>query len=196
MAYCDPAEGKGRDYTVTVFLEARTLVHVCTVRERVLEPGEHARQAVRLARWYNEAFFGFERAKGEAVAYVLGAEGYPRVYRHQDPFPTLAQTINGRAPAQRIGFPMTEQSRMGLIDDLAQVITDWALQSWDGDFWSECATFVVGETGKAEATVGTHDDLVLAMAGAVRMARQAGAQTLRTSGNVPVSRSYGYQELR
>ncbi|GEM_PF-586255 len=178
VAYTDSAEGKGQDYTVTVILEARTLKHVCTLRENELEPGQHAMVAEKLCRWYNTALWGVERNRGEAVLYVVGQTKYPRVYWHEEGSQTMAQRMNGTRPTQRLGFPVTENTRIGLIDDLAEAIANRSLQSDDGVFWRECQSFVYNERGRPEAAENMHDDCVMAMAGCVRMARQPGAQAM------------------
>lgn len=181
VAYTDSAEGKGRDYTVTVILEARTLRHVATLRDNVLEPGQHAVIAEQLCRWYNTALWGVERNRGEAVLYIVGQTRYPRVYWHEESAASLQQRIAGVRPTTRLGFPVTEHTRIGLIDDLAEVIEDRTLGSDDAVFWQECRSFVYNERGRPEALEGAHDDCVLAMAGAVRMARQPGAQAVRST---------------
>lgn len=192
VIYTDAAEAKGRDYTATLVLEARTLNHVATLREREMEPTEHGRYAVALARWYNEAFAGVERNRGEAILYAYGVEHYPRVYWHQDPFGPPGQ--QQRESNKRLGLPVTEQTRPGLIDDLAVAIQSGALQSRDLDFWRECSTFMLDAQGRAQALRTRHDDLVMAMAGALRLSRQPGAQTLRTTTQGSRPRSYGYSE--
>lgn len=181
VAYADCAEGKGQDYTVTVVLEARTLRHVATLRDNTREPGQHAAIAVKLCRWYNNAFLGVERAKGEAYFHVVGQEQYSRIYWHQEREQTMAQMMAGSEPTMRRGFPMTQQTKVGLIDDLAVAIESFALSSPDAVVWDEVGTYIVTERGTM-ASPGNHDDMVYAVAGAVRMARQPGAQTLRSTG--------------
>lgn len=190
VAYTDSAEGKGQDYTVTIILEARTLRHVATLRDNILEPGQHAVQAEALCRWFNTALWGVERNRGEAVLYIVGQTGYPRVYWHEDNAQTMQQRQAGKEPTKRLGFPVTEHTRIGLIDGLAEVITDRSLQSDDAIYWRECQSFIYNERGRAEAAEGMHDDCVLAMAGAVRMASQPGAQSVRATEPRPLARSY------
>ena len=192
VAYTDAAEGKGRDYCATVVLEARTLRHVATLRDNVLEPSQHGVLALALVRWYNGAYYGFERNKGEAIAYAVGTAHYGRVYWHQEQ-PTQRQRREGAAPVGRIGFPVTEHTRPALLDDLAVAIQTGALESPDAGFWDECAIFIV-RNGRPEAATGQHDDMVMAMAGAVRMARQQGATTMTTRVVRRGNGSYRYQD--
>lgn len=192
VAYTDSAEGKGRDYTVTVVLEARTLRHVATLRDNEREPGAHANEAAVLCQWFNQAFWGVERNRGEAVLYIVGQIGYPRVYWHEET-QTLQQRTAGNGGSKRLGFPLTEQTRIGLIEDVAQVIADRSLQSDDLIWWRECQSFVYNDQGRPEAADGAHDDIVMAMAGAVRMSRQPGAQSVRASEpRKPANARWGY----
>lgn len=177
VVYTDPAEGKGRDYTATVAVEARTLVHVATLRDNTREASQHAAIAVGLARLYNGAFAGWESNKGEQVSYVYGAEGYSRLYWHQAEA-TLQMRMAGRDGARHLGFPVTAATRPGLIEDLAVAVETYALTSWDENLWKEAASFILTANGRAQAAAGSHDDLVMAMAGAVRIARQPGAQAM------------------
>ena len=164
----DGAEGKGLDYTVTHVLDARSLRHVASIRERVLEPGEHGELSAAMAKWYNDAWCIVERSHGEAIIAVLHARGC-KLYRHkEDPASERPGTL---------GFPMTVVTRPGMLADLAQAITG-GLTSADASFWQECATFVVGER-RAEAAAGMHDDSPMAMSLAVRMAGRPEGQRVR-----------------
>jgi hypothetical protein len=175
VVYTDPALGVRRDYTTTVVLEARTLLHVATLREHELEPAQHGAAAVALASWYNEALYGFEAARGEAIALAVGQSGYRRVYWHPLAI-TYQQRLAGHAPDRRLGLPVTGSTRPGLIDDLAAEIDSGRLVSPDEVFWEEAAAFTIDERGRAQASPGSHDDMVMAMAGAVRLTRDPGAQ--------------------
>lgn len=178
VVYTDPAEAKGRDYTVTVVLEARSMRHVATLRDNQQEPTQHGQRAIALAQWYNSALYGCEANKGEAILYAAGASGYSRVYWHPRP-QTLEGRSSGKQPTHQLGLPVTGQTRTGLIDDLAAEIDSGRLTSPDAVFWRECATFVLDARGRASAMDGMHDDMVMAMAGAVRIARSPGAQSMR-----------------
>lgn len=183
VAYTDPAEGKGRDYTVTGIMEARTLRHVATLRENVLPQDRHAALAVKLCRWFNEAYWGVERAKGESIAKEIGSERYPdaRLYYHAE-LATFPQRQKGTIPPRgQFGFPMTEHTRVGLIDDFDGELTSGAFSSPDEVLWRECGTFIINAQGRAEASRGNHDDMVIVGAGLVRMSRQPGAQAVRRS---------------
>ncbi len=194
IAYTDPALGVRRDYTTTLVAELISggVRHVATLRERELEPSQHGMQAVALSQWYNNALWGCEAAKGEAVLYAAGASGYPRVYRHPRP-----QTLKARLagpPETTPGLPMTGQTRTGFVEDLALWIDSGRYTSFDGAFWDECATFVIDGRGRAAAMDGKHDDLVMAAVGLVQLAQSPGAMRpmrLPSTASAPRTASLG-----
>lgn len=173
----DAAEGRGRDYCATGILEARTLLHVATLRDNRLEPTTHAAYAAVLGHWYNQAWWMVEANKGEAILYVAGQTGYPKMYWHETA-PTYKQLQDGLEGTKRIGFPVTEHTRVGLLDDLGAAIASYTLQSPDEVLWKELGTFVVNKNGRTEAASGANDDMVLMISEAVRMARQPEAQAM------------------
>lgn len=180
----DGAEGKGRDYTVTVVFEARTLRHVATFRENVLEPSEHGAYAAQLAKWYNNAWCMVERSHGEAILVQLALAGC-QVYHHD-----RRRREDGSWSEGTPGMPVTGQTRTGLIDDLAECIHDRSLSSDDVVFWRECQSFVYNDAGRPEAQPGAHDDCPSATWLAVRMARQPGAQSIREQSGQSFVRGY------
>jgi hypothetical protein len=191
VVYTDPAEARGRDYTVTVVLEVRNQRHVATLRDNTQEPTQHGQQAILLAQWYNMALYGCEANKGEAILYAVGAAGYPRVYWHPRTM-TVEQRMSGKLPQHQLGLPVTRQTRTGLIEHLAAELDAGRLTSPDEVFWRECDTFVIDSAGRAAAMEGKHDDMVMAMAGALHLARSAGAQYMFSRGEVvvPALRDY------
>ena len=171
----DGAEGKGLDFTVTHVYEARTLRHVATLRENVLEPAEHGQYAAALAKWFNNAWCMVERSHGEAILIQLSL-AQCRVYKVYPEGRMISPS--GKPALGTPGMPVTAQTRPGLIDDLAEAIKDRALSSPDLVLWQENAVFIVMPNGRPEAAGGQHDDSTMASALAVRMARQPGATEL------------------
>jgi hypothetical protein len=179
VTYIDPAEGKGRDSTATVVMEARSRRVVAVLEDNFREPQAHAEYACDLWEWYNRGLLGFERAKGEAVALVLGQRGVSRIYQHVDNPLTPQQRQAGIEEKRRPGFPMTEHTKRGLIDRLAGLIEAIAVSVGDKRMLAQLGEYIVTERMTTEAAPGSHDDLVIALAGAAMLAEQPGAQTLR-----------------
>ena len=177
VIYSDAALGVGRDYCATVVLDANTLQHVATLRDNDVEPTTHGGWADHLARWYNSGLWGVESNRGEAIIHVAAERHYPRKYWHESE-PTYQQMMKGEKPTKRIGFPVTEHTRVGLLDDLGAVIASYTLTSPDVVFWDETGSFIVNKNGRSEAAPGHHDDMPMAMAGAVRMTKVPGARQM------------------
>ena len=186
VIYSEAGEGVGKDYTVTTVAESRTLRVVARFRENVLTPEVHGVKARKLAVWYNNAFASWERNKGEGIAAAYA--GYERVYQH--PVERTTQQIRAGAEAtSRPGIPITEATRDFLLQQLYDAIKTGALNDPDAAFWEEADRFIVVErttaTGqkhyRAQAAVGAHDDIVMCGVGIVHLAKQPGAQRLRST---------------
>lgn len=191
----DVAEGlQHGDACCTHVLAVRTLEHVATLHGR-WEPAEFAVLSDKLGRAFNGALWGIERNNhGHTVIHVAQTElHYPNLYWHQaDETAVSPQNLYGRqdnSSGWRLGWPTTTGTKPGLIDDLAQVISAFALVSYDEEFWGECQTYVRLANGRTAAAEGCHDDRVMAMGIARRMVLQPAAQA--TSDLVlPPSRRY------
>lgn len=190
VVYIDPAEGKGRDYCATVVMEARSRRAVAVLEDNRREPQAHAALACDLWEIYNRGLLGFERAKGEAVALVLGQRGVSRIYEHVDNPLTPQQRAAGIEEKRRPGFPMTEHTKRGLIDRLAGLLEAHAVGAPDRRMLDQLGSYIVTERMTTEAEAGGHDDLVIALAGAAMLAEQPGAQTLREASGQSYVRGY------
>lgn len=194
VQYTDPAEGKGRDYCGTGWMDAVTLQIVAVLEDNTREPQKHADIAVDVGEWYNRPLTGFERAKGEAIAMVFGRRSVPRIYEHVDNPNSPQQWANGIEEKRRPGFPMTEQSKRGLIDRLADRIDSMATATPDKRMLEQARSYIVTERMTTEAEAGGHDDLVYVWAGCLLMAEQPGAQSLMVSAgdDLPPQRGWGW----
>lgn len=190
-SYCmgtDSAQGLGDgDFDCTVVLNARTLEHVATLHGR-WEPDYFGELSVELGLAYNKAYWGVENAPqghGHTVLATARRLQYPRLYWHERQEREMVDISRKHktvwpmvGPSRTLGWPTTSSTKPGLIDDLASAIVSTELVSYDKEFWSECLTYVRDERGRTDASTGSHDDRVMAMAIARRM---AGAQTMRSS---------------
>ncbi len=192
VAYTDPAEGKGRDYTASGIMDASSRRVVAVLEDNTREPQKHADIVCDLIEWYNDAFAGYERAKGEAHALVLGRRGIKRVYEHIDNPLTPQQRGRGQEAKRIPGFPMTEHSKRGLIDRLADRLEAYQVGVPSGRMIDQLGSYVVTERMTTQAEAGSHDDLVIMLAGLIMLSEEPGAQVLRSAVRRPVSTSYEY----
>ena len=190
VGYTDPAEGKGRDSTASGFMEAITRQVSCVFEENQLEPSKHAEIVCDLWEWYNRGLIGYERAKGEAHALVLGQRGVDRIFQHVDNPLTPQQRVSGIEEKRIPGFPMTEHTKRGLIDAHAELIETLTTRTRDRKMVMQSMDFVVTDNNKLEAAAGGHDDLEILWAGLCLMATQPGAQSVRQTEPRSAARSY------
>jgi len=115
----------------------------------------------------SEVFWGIERnAHGQTVlSNLLTHEGFPSRYiYHYADWDDAFQRLS-----QRPGWYTSTKSRPILIDEYASAVNRRHVRLHDADKLREHLTFVVGDSGKAEAQQGANDDSVLSTAIAWQM---------------------------
>ena len=163
----DVAEGitvssTGTDFSAAIVRDRVSNEQVATVHGR-FSPLEFAYILGEVGKAYNTALIGVERNNhGHAVLGHLmkgtndgKMKPYPNLYIHDD---------------DRPGWPTTPKTRPIMLDDLElEYKAPTAYRINDEAIIGEALTFVIDEKGRAEATIGAHDDLVLADAIACQM---------------------------
>lgn len=146
----DPAGGgTDGDYAAVQVIERGSGVQCAELQER-LRPADTAREAVRLAREYNDALIVVERNNhGAAVlAHLELSAGYDHVYRER-----------GEA-----GWLTTSVSKAEMVARMSLMLSDSPERFMSRRLLAECRTFVSAENGRASAAYGAQDDLVMSMA--------------------------------
>ncbi len=146
----DPSEGGGGDPSGAVVYESDTGEHVATILGQYT-PWDLADAAHALAVEFNEALIVVERNNhGHAVLQSLQREHrYKHIYSHSDTKP---------------GWPTNTATRPTMLDALEDAHRQGHWTTPDRNVLIQMRTFVVGDTGRAEAARGEHDDLVMAAA--------------------------------
>ncbi len=151
VVVADPSEGTGGDPGAAIVFD-RQGKHVATVHGQ-FQPWPFGELLVKTALMYNGATVVIERNNhGHAVIQsVLAGQKYPqeRVYR---------------APDGKFGWLTNEVARSSALDALEEAHRTGFWVSPDARVVAEQRTFVVTKHGKAEASRGSHDDLILASA--------------------------------
>ena len=147
---CDPSEGVGGDAAAAVVLERGSGRHMATLWGQ-FRPVEFARAIVGAARRYLSAEVVVERINhGHAVLAALQLEHrYPRIFVDHDGRP---------------GWINSEATRTPALDNLEEAHRNGYFSTPDAHVCREMRTFVVTKNGRAEASPGAHDDLVMAAA--------------------------------
>ena len=163
--FLDPAEGKDPvakkspgssdpDYAVIEIYDHN--LKQCAELQQRITPAEAGRQLALAARYYNQAFVGWElNNSGHAVSVVM-----PEVYHDGK----LYRQENGE-----LGWRTTEKTRKVLIDGLAEMIPEHDIEIQSEWSVAEAMAFRLNPDGKYEAQQGSHDDTVIANAGIIQM---------------------------
>ena len=153
VATVDPSEGVGGDPGAVIVQERDTGEHVATLHGQ-FPVGKLAARADAIGLKYNTALLVVERNNhGHAVleALVDPPKSSPR-----EAYPNLFRAADGRP-----GWYSTEVSRSAALDKLEEAHRDGHWWTPDVRVIGEMLTFVVWRSGKAAASPGAHDDLVL-----------------------------------
>jgi hypothetical protein len=120
------------------------------------------------------AFLGVERnhASGETVLRWLKDSGHPNLF--------YMRKFNQRygRTTERLGWSTTVDTRMPMLDELAQAIREGSIGIPDADTLRECFTFIRDQEGKPQAQEGCHDDRVIALAGTLQLLRYFSKPTM------------------
>lgn len=188
----DPnSERGGRDFSSADVFDVVTRRQVAQLHGR-MAPEIFADQLNLLGRYYSTenrsgtrtpALIAVEKNhnSGESVLRLLQKDwAYPNLFRHR--------LINRRRnrPEQRMGFVTSVETRMPMLDGLAQAMREGTITIPSKDTIRELMSFVRDEEGKPAAQEGAHDDRVISLAIAHEVGRYA---HIPTGGN---SRTYRY----
>lgn len=159
----DFASGRAADSSAIVVIDADTKRVVATHASKLL-PDEVLSEAVLLARYYNDALIVPERSGiGQALVDTLvNTIGYTNVYREEDP---VAVKFHHGA---RYGWATSNRTRSWLLEEMAHLVHYRELDIPCKRLVEEMGTFVYLKPDYAAADPSSHDDLVMAMAIAVR----------------------------
>ena len=147
----DTSEGGGGDASGAV-VRRRDTGEQCATLSGQYQPWELAKATAKLGREYNLAQLVVERNNhGHAVLQALEREEkYEHIYLHFE---------DGKP-----GWPTTPVTRPMMLDELEDSHRRGLWSTKDRATLGQLRTFIITDTGKAEAARGEHDDLVIAEA--------------------------------
>lgn len=157
----DPAEGN--DYCAAVWKSKQTQETILVFQAR-MESTQFGYELYKGSKFIYQAtglwpVIGVERNTGQATIARLVDLNYPELYHHTD------TTRNEALEEKKIGWPTNTGTRPMMLDDLALSLRQGVNHTYDKETLKEMLSFIRNQkTGKPEAEVGTHDDLVLAEA--------------------------------
>lgn len=148
----DTAEGlSAGDNCAGIVVEWRTRRKVAQVWGKA-DPFQFGKALVAMAELYNHATLAPER-NNAGIATLKECEGYGNLFYPVD------ETGN---VADKPGWVTSARTRPLMVDACAQFYRTATAEMVCADEIGEAMSFVIGNRGKAEASQGAHDDLVMA----------------------------------
>lgn len=149
--------GEGSDYFTAHVINNITGEQVAVLKQQYNEI-EYVKQIYCLGMFYNQALIGPETNFSTYPVQKLAELNYPKLYvrKKEDTYNTKHE--------KSFGFKTTSITRPYILAQLQELVHDSIDVLNDKDTLREMLTFIVNENGRAEAEVGYHDDLVMALA--------------------------------
>ena len=150
--------GEGSDYFTGKVIENISQECCATYRKLRTDDDLYADQMYCLGKYFNDAIIGLEVNFSIAPTNELERLGYPNLYmqEHMDDI--------SKRMVMKYGFRTTHTSRRNILSNLIAMFRENPNIETDKETLREMLTFVTNESGKMEAMVGKHDDLVMASA--------------------------------
>jgi len=177
----DVALGVRGDYSVACVMTSNREI-VSIYRSNRTDPVRYGRILFYLGRWYNNALICPEsNSIGIATVQQLHGMNYPNIYQQKKTANTYSEGIN------HLGFKTTAATRSPIISNLRRMIEDEDIAIPSALAIEELRNFIVTPQGKPEASLGHHDDLVMAMA--------ITCEAYRTHGHSLTNQTFSWGEL-
>lgn len=167
------------DPSVIMVIDATSMQIVAKLVVRAA-PRNVAEMGCAIGAYYNTALYGGERDSwGDQALRRVQELHYPNVYYHHD--------ASARKDAVEAWIYPTEANRNKMLQMFRERVMDHSFISRDATLWMECGRFTWQQTGdhwKAKAKgKRTHDDHVMAAAGAAMIADRARYQKPKPQGD-------------
>lgn len=166
----DPADG-GEDYCAAQAYSLRHHDYPFILHAR-MEATQFGHELYKMAYYLNKLtkelpVIAVEKNTGSATLYVLMQYNYPNLFRMPK---NIFDPKKNQEESDTIGWITSSTTRMLIIDGFALALKQHAVKIYDVETIKECMTFVISTKGRPEAARGSHDDLVLAAAIALKVA--------------------------
>ncbi len=149
--------GDGSDYFAAHVIDNTTGEEVAVLHNRTGEE-LYARQIYCLGMYYNKALVGLEINFSSYPQKELVRLDYPRIYLRDK------EDVIGGGLEPKYGFKTTSATRPVILAELAKVVREEIRTINDIATLKEMITFIRTDTGRPQADIGAHDDLVMSLA--------------------------------
>ena len=154
---CDTA-GDGSDYFASHVIDNITGEQVAVYHKQKIDEDLFADQMYCLGKYYNDALIGIEANFSTVAIRKLVDLAYPNMYAREQ-VDSITKQIQ-----KKFGFVTTSKTRPVIIGELVEIVRENVNRINDLETLREMLSFVRNEQGRAEAEIGKHDDLVMALA--------------------------------
>jgi hypothetical protein len=177
----DVALGVRGDFSVATVMNSDREV-VAIYRSNKTDPVQYGKILFYLGRWYNNALICPEaNSIGVATVQQLFGMNYPNLYQQKKTANTIPDSIN------HLGFKTTSATRAPIISNLRRMIEDEDIAIPSAMAIEELRNFIITPQGKAEASVGHHDDMVMSLA--------ITCEAYRTHGHSLTNQTFSWGEI-
>lgn len=177
----DVALGVRGDFSVATVMSSDREV-VAIYRSNKTDPVQYGKILFYLGRWYNNALICPEaNSIGVATVQQLFGMNYPNLYQQKKTANTIPDSIN------HLGFKTTSATRAPIISNLRRMIEDEDIAIPSAMAIEELRNFIITPQGKAEASVGHHDDMVMSLA--------ITCEAYRTHGHSLTNQTFSWGEI-
>ena len=150
--------GDGSDYFTGHVIDNSSGKQAARLRDDKIDEGEYARQIYCLGMHYNTALIGLENNYSTYPTKKLSEYNYPKLFKRE------VEDNIGEVIQDKYGFVTNKATRPIILSILKEVMKDNIEWINDIDTLEEALVFIKNEKGRAEAEVGKHDDLIMALA--------------------------------
>lgn len=161
----DVSLGVGQDYSAAVVLNSKRQI-VALYRDNHVDPAVFGRDLFYLGRYFNNALLAVEsNSMGVSTLQKLKEMKYVNLY-YQTQIANLTDE-----DGVRLGFRTTSASKPAIISNLKNWIDNDEVAIWSTDVVNELRDYVSDDKGKTNASKGSTDDSVMALAIAAEVYR-------------------------
>lgn len=150
--------GEGSDKFTGQMIDNITGKQVAVLERSNIDDDEYAEQMVCLGRYYNNALISIEVNFNAYATRNIELMEYDNQYVREN------MDTMGTQYQKKYGFKTTSITRPQILSDLKIIVRENIELINDMATLNEMLTFIVNDNGRAEAMVGKHDDLVMALA--------------------------------
>ena len=161
----DVSLGVGQDYSTAVVMDKDYRV-IALYRDNRIDPSLFGELLFYLGRYYNNSLLCVEsNSMGVATLQKLESMDYVNLYRQ-----TKIANVS-KDEGTRLGFRTTSATKPAIIGNLKNLIENEEVNIPSNIMIQELKDYISTGTGKTEASPGTHDDTVMALAMACEVLR-------------------------